>query len=115
MWIWHNFYCNDFMMQLIQGCKWYKSPSASPHNAKYARPFTAFGIRPYLVEEADDLAGDVLPSGLFVIHDTSRCGQNDIAELTSWQQLDDPLLEIGQTDVVAGRDDTSLVETRQRG
>ena len=64
-----------------------------------------------LVEEANDLAGNVLSSGLLVVHDTSRGGQDDVAELTGRQQLDDPLLEIGQADVVAGRDDTSLVET----
>ena len=46
-----------------------------------------------------------------MVHDTSRGGQDDIAELTGGQQLDDPLLEIGQADVVAGGDDTSLVET----
>lgn len=65
----------------------------------------------FLVEEADDLAGNVLSSGLLVVHDTSRGGEDDIAELTGRQQLDDPLLKIGQADVVAGRDDTSLVET----
>lgn len=65
----------------------------------------------FLVEEADDLAGNVLSSGLLVVHDTSRGGEDDIAELTGRQQLDDPLLEVGQADVVAGRDDTGLVET----
>lgn len=65
----------------------------------------------FLVEETDDLAGNVLSSGLLVVHDTSRGGEDDIAELTGRQQLDDPLLEVGQADVVAGRDDTSLVET----
>lgn len=53
----------------------------------------------------------MLAAGLLVVHDTGRGGQDDIAELTSGQQLDDPLLEIGETDVVSGRDDTSLVET----
>jgi hypothetical protein len=64
-----------------------------------------------LVEEADDLASDVLATGLLVVHDTSRGGQDNVAELTGRQQLDDPLLEVGKADVVAGRDDTSLVET----
>lgn len=66
---------------------------------------------PHLVEEADDLAGNVLSSGLLVVHDAGRSGENDVAELTRGQQLDDPLLKITKTDVVAGRDDTSLVET----
>lgn len=64
-----------------------------------------------LVEEADDLARDVLPPGLLVIHDAGRGGEDDVAELTRGQQLDNPLLEITESDVVAGRDDTGLVET----
>jgi len=64
-----------------------------------------------LVEEPNNLSGNVFASCLLVVHDTSRGCENDITELTRWQQLDDPLLEIGETDVVAGRDDTSLVET----
>lgn len=64
----------------------------------------------FLVEEADDLAGNVLSAGLLVVHDTSRGGQDNVAELTGRQQLDDPLLEVGETDVVAGGNDTSLVE-----
>ena len=63
-----------------------------------------------LVEEAQDLAGNVLPPRLLVVHDTSRGGQDDVAELTRWQQLDDPLLHVAELDVVAGRDDTGLVD-----
>jgi hypothetical protein len=64
-----------------------------------------------LVEEADDLAGDVLATSLLVVHDTSGGGQDNVAELTGGKELDDPLLEISETDVVAGADDTGLVET----
>jgi hypothetical protein len=64
-----------------------------------------------LVEEANDLAGNVLATGLLVIHNTGGGGQDNVAELTGRQQLDDPLLEVGQADVVAGGDDTGLVET----
>lgn len=63
-----------------------------------------------LVEEANDLASNVLATGLLVVHDTSRGGEDDIAELTGRQKLDNPLLELGETDVVAGRDDTALVQ-----
>jgi hypothetical protein len=45
-----------------------------------------------------------------MVHDTSRCCQDDVAELTRWQQLDNPLLEIAELDVVSGGDDTGLVE-----
>lgn len=67
--------------------------------------------RPFLVEEANDLASNVLASGLLVVHNTGRGGEDDVAELTGREQLDNPLLELGETDVVAGRDDTGLVET----
>jgi hypothetical protein len=66
--------------------------------------------RPFLVEEANDLASNVLASGLLVVHDTGRGGEDDVAELTGREQLDNPLLELGETDVVAGRDDSDLVE-----
>ena len=65
---------------------------------------------PSLVEEAENLASDVLPPGLLVVHDTGGGGHDDIAELTGREQLDDPLLEIRQTHVVAGGDDTALVQ-----
>lgn len=65
----------------------------------------------HLVEEADDLASNVLAAGLLVVHDAGRGGEDDVTELTGGQQLDNPLLEVGETDVVSGRDDTSLVET----
>lgn len=64
-----------------------------------------------LVEEANDLASNVLAASLLVIHDTSRGGEDDIAELTSRKELGDPLLELSQADIVAGRDNTALVET----
>ena len=63
-----------------------------------------------LVEESDDLAGHVFPSRLLMVHNTGRCSQNNVAELTRWQQFNDPLLEITERDVVSWRDDTGLVE-----
>lgn len=52
----------------------------------------------------------MLPLGLLVVHDSGRGGEDDVAELTRGQQLDNPLLDIGEADVVAGGDDTGLVE-----
>jgi hypothetical protein len=52
----------------------------------------------------------VLSPGLLVVHDAGGGGEDDVAELTRGQELDDPLLEVAELDVVAGRDDTSLVE-----
>lgn len=64
----------------------------------------------HLVEEAEDLAGNVLAASLLVVHDTGGGGQDDETELTGGKELLDPLLHVLELDVVAGRDDTSLVE-----
>lgn len=69
---------------------------------------------PCLVEEADDLARDVLAPGLLVIHDASRGGQDNVAELTGGQQLDNPLLHITELHVVARVDNAGLVQARFR-
>lgn len=53
----------------------------------------------------------MLAAGLLVVHDTSGGGQDDETELTGREKLLDPLLHILELDVVAGRDDTGLVET----
>jgi len=63
-----------------------------------------------LVEETNDLSCNVLASCLLVVHNTSRCCKNHVSELTRWEKLDNPLLEIAETDVISWRDDTSLVE-----
>lgn len=63
-----------------------------------------------LVEETNDLSGNVLATSLLVVHDTGRGGEDDVSELTGWEQTDNPLLELAELNVVAGRDDTSLVE-----
>lgn len=52
----------------------------------------------------------MLASCLLVVHDTSRGCENDVSELTRRQKLDNPLLEIGEADIVSGGDNTSLVE-----
>jgi len=53
----------------------------------------------------------VLATGLLVVHDTGGGGEDDVTELTRWEKLDDPLLEITEADVVSWGDDTSLVES----
>ena len=64
-----------------------------------------------LVEETKDLAGNVLSPGLLVVHDTSRGGEDNVAERTGREQLADPVLDLAKGNVVAGRDDTALVDT----
>lgn len=53
----------------------------------------------------------MLASGLLVVHDTSGGGEDDVSELTGWQKLDNPLLEVLDLDVVSWGDNTGLVET----
>lgn len=79
--------------------------------SKRNRLLRVFGVANFLVEETDDLAGNVLSPGLLVVHDTSGGGKDDVAELTGRKELDNPLLEVTELDVVAGRDDAGLVET----
>jgi hypothetical protein len=64
----------------------------------------------HLVEETNDLSGNVLATSLLVVHDTSRGGEDDVSELTRGKELDNPLLEVTELDVVAGGDDTGLVK-----
>ena len=55
----------------------------------------------------------MLATGLLVVHDTSGGGEDDETELTRGEELDNPLLEVTELDVVAGADDAGLVETVQ--
>lgn len=64
-----------------------------------------------LVEEAEDLAGNVLATGLLVVHDTGRGGEHDVTERTGGQELLNPVLDLAELNVEAGRDDTALVDT----
>ena len=52
----------------------------------------------------------MLAASLLVVHDTGGGGQDDVTELTGRKELDNPLLDIAELDVVAGRDDTGLVD-----
>jgi hypothetical protein len=71
-------------------------------------PTTSYSCN--LVEETQNLSGNVLPAGLLVVHDTGRGGEDNVTELTRRKQLDNPLLHVAELDVVAGRDDTGLVD-----
>lgn len=46
-----------------------------------------------------------------MVHDTSRCGQDEETELTRGQELGGPGFEVTELNGVAGVDDTTLVET----
>lgn len=82
----------------------------SPDSFFFPSPSSAIYHTRNLVEETNDLASNVLAASLLVVHDTSGGSENNVTELTGREQLDNPLLEVGETDVVAGGDDTGLVE-----
>ena len=50
----------------------------------------------------------MLPSGLLVVHDTSGSGEDDVAELARGEKMGGVLLELGDSDVEAGRDNGGL-------
>ena len=63
------------------------------------------------VEVAEDLATDVLLTGLFVVHDTLVGGQNESTELTGWEDGVAEVLEVLELEVEVGGDDSALVES----
>ena len=64
-----------------------------------------------LVNETQNLTRDVLSSGLLVVHDTSRSGQNDVTELSGWQQVVSPSLDVTDLNVKSWGDNTALVQS----
>lgn len=49
-------------------------------------------------------------TGLLVVHDTGRGGQDDVTELAGGQETGNPLLDLVQLDVETGGDNTGLVD-----
>jgi hypothetical protein len=64
-----------------------------------------------LIEETEDLAACVLSSRLLVVENSRASCEHDVAELTRWQQVIDPLLHILHLYVESGRDNTHLVDS----
>ena len=52
----------------------------------------------------------MLATGLLVVHDAGRGGEDDEAERTGREEQVDPRLDLVDLDVEPGRDDTGLVE-----
>ena len=63
------------------------------------------------VEVSEDLATNVLLTGLFVVHDTLVGGQNESAELTGWEDGVAEVLEVFELEIEVGGDDSALVES----
>lgn len=67
--------------------------------------------RTRLVNETQDLTGDVLSLCFFVVHDTCRGGHDNVTELSSWQQVVGPSVNVVDLDVESWLDDTTLVQS----
>ena len=67
--------------------------------------------RDFSEEESKNLAAKVLSPGLLMIHDSSRCGQHHVSELSGWQQVVGPLLDVPDSNIKPGGDDSALVES----
>ncbi len=57
----------------------------------------------YLKEESQDLSSEVLAPSLLVVHDSTRGGHDNIAELSGRQQIVGPLFNVPDADVKPGR------------
>merc|ERR1719328_355144 len=53
----------------------------------------------------------MLSSGFFVVHDASRGGEDNISELSTWQQVCGPLFDISNCNIKSGRDNSAFVES----
>lgn len=62
------------------------------------------------IEESNHFSSNLLPPGLFVIHNSLASGQHDVTELTRRQQATNPVLNFVGTNVKTGGDDAALVE-----
>lgn len=83
----------------------------SKHQVVSVNPSSPVYADRNLVEESNNFARNMLSSSFFMVHYTSRSREHNVSELTRWKQLDDPLLNVTELNIVSGRDNTSLVET----
>ena len=64
-----------------------------------------------LEDVSEDLASNVFPTGLLVVHDTGRGGQDDDTERTGRHESVYPVLDLVKGDVESGGNDTTLVDS----
>lgn len=105
------------LTNLAAPTRWYQALRKVQAYLTHVRPPSpAPGIlERFSIEEPNDLARNVFPSRLFVIHDSGRCGENDVSELTGGKELDDPFFEVTELDIVARGDDTAFVQSESHG
>jgi len=63
------------------------------------------------VEVSEDLATDMLLTGLFVVHNTLVGGEHDETELTGGEDGGGEVLEVLELEIETGGDHTALVES----
>lgn len=64
-----------------------------------------------LVKVTQNLSGNMLPSGLLVVHNTSRGSKDNISKLSGREKIVNPRLNFANTNIETGRNDSSLVDT----
>jgi len=64
-----------------------------------------------LEEESEHFSSGVSLSALLVVDDTGRGGEDDVSELSRWEEIGLPFLHVVDGDVVSGWDDTALVDS----
>ena len=62
-------------------------------------------------EKSKNLAPKMFSSGLFMIHNSTRGCQHNIAKLSGRKKVVGPLLNVTDADIKAGRNDTALIQT----
>merc|ERR1719153_989753 len=65
-------------------------------------------------EESKNLSTEMLPSCFLVVHDSSRCGQDNLSKLSGWEEVVCPLLDVSNHDIKPRRDDSTLVESPRK-
>lgn len=100
-----------------QLCEWLQNYMRSPpqvcvKNYTFkSQNLTFINLSIYLVDESQNLAGNVLLSRLLVVHNARRGSQNNVTELTGGQQIVRPSLDVANLNVKSRRNDTTLVQS----
>ena len=68
-------------------------------------------LRPSSIKESQHFSSRLLPPGLLVCHNAVGRGQNDLPELTTREEVHNPLLDLVDLHVESGGDDAALVES----
>jgi hypothetical protein len=67
-----------------------------------------------LKEESQDLSTGVLSTGLFVVHDTVRGSEDQMTELTRWEQVGRQLFDLIQSNIKSWRNNAAFVQATQQ-